>query len=160
MFKKILFTAFIALTFQLNAQTIINAGTIATDSTWTLAGSPYHVNGDITIDVGATLHIEAGTVIKFNDIDGSQYATPDLIVKGILDVQGTAANGVVFTSIHDDSFGGDSNGNGNATSPSPGQWGRILFQNSNNTFENCIVRYGGYIYSNSGYDSKGEVYLA
>ena len=137
--------------------TNIAGGIISTDSTWTLAGSPYHVNADLTIAAGATLHIEAGVVVKFNDVDGSNYYWTDLIVKGVLDVQATASNKVVFTSIHDDSHGGDSNGNGNATSPAPGQWGSIRYQNSANNLQYCLVRYGGYLYN--GYDSKGSIYL-
>ncbi len=41
-------------------------------------------------------------------------------------------------------YGGDTNGDGTATIPSPGIWRYIVLSNSNNIFEYTIVRYGGY----------------
>ncbi|MBK8468239.1 MAG: right-handed parallel beta-helix repeat-containing protein [Actinomycetales bacterium] len=49
-----------------------------------------------------------------------------LTVLGTLVAQGTAAAPAVFTSIADDSAGGDTNGDGTASSPS--RWGGIAFQ--------------------------------
>ena len=121
------------------AYTNIAGGTISTDSTWTLAGSPYHVNGDLTISSSGSLHIQAGVVVKFN---GSSV---DINVNGMLDVQGSSNNRVVFTSIHDDTYGGDSNGNGQATLPGRGNWGYIGLNNSDGSkLEHCLIRYGGY----------------
>ncbi len=78
-------------------------------------------------------------MVKFQTgVNGTLY------VNGILDLQGTAANPVVFTSDRDDSYGGDTNGDGTATIPSPGIWRYIVLSNSNNIFEYTIVRYGGY----------------
>ena len=78
----------------------------------------------------------AKVVIKFN-------INRNLIVNGILDVQGTVSDSVVFTSIYDDNYGGDTNGDAWATTPAPGQWGGIRFYNSNNTLDYCLLRYGG-----------------
>jgi hypothetical protein len=75
-------------------------------------------------------------------------------VNGTLDVQGTASNPVVFTSGRDDQYGGDSNGDGNGTLPAAGNWGYIKFtsqSNVTNTFDYCIVKYGGYSYDNVYY---------
>lgn len=53
------------------------------------------------------------------------YRTSDLYVIGTLEVEGTASNRVVFTSIKDDTYGGDTNGDDDATSPAPGDWDSI-----------------------------------
>lgn len=83
----------------------------------------------------ASLAIEAGTVVKFN---------PDahLRAEGILDVQKTADNRVVFTSYRDDSYGGDTNGDG-PSSGVKGDWYHLNLQNSAITFTHSIVRYAG-----------------
>lgn len=47
-------------------QTFINSGPV--NGTWTLAGSPYYIQGDINILSDSTLIIEAGVVIKFANV--------------------------------------------------------------------------------------------
>jgi uncharacterized cupin superfamily protein len=43
---------------------VIPGGTIA-NATWTPAGNPYIVQGDVTILNGGTLTIQAGTIVQF-----------------------------------------------------------------------------------------------
>ena len=116
------------------------SGAITADTTWTAANSPYIVTGDVTVNAGVRLIIEPGVVVKFN-------ATRSLIINGILDAQGVADNRIVFTSIKDDSVGGDSNGDGAASWPAPGNWGRIAFNDSSvdtlTKLRFVEVRYGG-----------------
>ncbi|MEW6621203.1 MAG: hypothetical protein AB1422_18040 [bacterium] len=53
---------------EVAAQTTITTTTIATDTTWTLTGSPYIVTGDVYVKgaVAPCLIIEPGVVVKFN----------------------------------------------------------------------------------------------
>ena len=116
------------------------SGTISSDTTWSLANSPYLVTGDVTVNPGVRLTIEPGVVVKF-------HAAKNLTVNGILNAIGAPDSRIVFTSIKDDSVGGDSNGDGSATWPRPGDWGRILFGSlsvdSQTFLSQSVLRFGG-----------------
>ena len=84
-------------------------GNITTNTTWTLNNSPYVVQSDIYIS--ATLTIEPGVVVKLNP-------QTKITVSGKLNANGTEAEKIHFTSIKDDSVGGDTNNDGNTTTPS------------------------------------------
>lgn len=82
------------------ASTIIPGGSITGSETWTPAGSPYIVQGDLTVTTAGSLTIQAGTVVQFAATD-SQAAGIDpfhieLSVAGSLAINGTAANPVVL----------------------------------------------------------------
>ena len=59
--------------------------------TWTLTGSPYRVEGDITVPAGASLTIEPGVTVDF--IYGYK-----LTVNGTLQANGTESDPILFTS--------------------------------------------------------------
>ena len=126
-------------------------GSIASNTTWTLAGSPYIVTCSVTVASGVTVVVEAGVVIKFQ-YQASVYDKRILIVNGILDLQSTAANPIVFTSDRDDTIGGDTNGDGSASQPAKGDWGYIKLTNSATIFHDAAVRYGGTHYAGSYYN--------
>ena len=88
--KKYLFmvTAALVLTIQTKSQTIINAGPVS--GTWTAAGSPYHIMGDINIPTGNNLVIEPGVAVKFfNEVSFKIY--------GNLKAIGSQSNQILFT---------------------------------------------------------------
>ena len=58
-----LLVCFIFLKFESSAQTTVPAGNVS--GTWNLAGSPYLIQGDITIPNGSTLTINPGVTINF-----------------------------------------------------------------------------------------------
>ena len=99
-----------------------------------------HTSGSFSVDEGYTLTIEPGAIVKFRS---SQHA---LDVLGTLIANGTPTDKIVFTSIKDDSYGGDTNNDGDKTSPAPGNWDNIGFYagSGNSILNNCIVKYGGY----------------
>ncbi len=113
-------------------------GDITSDTRWTAGASPYVLTCDITIHPGATLTIEHGVVVKFQAISS-------IVVNGTLDVQGTQALPVIITSLLDDSAGGDTNGDGSATSPAPGNWNSIIVASTGTVdMTHAAVRYGGF----------------
>ncbi len=114
-------------------------GSIAVDTTWTPAESPYVLTCDVTINSGVTLDILPGTIIKFNS------SSRRLIVNGNLHALGSSSARIYFTSYKDDSIGGDSNGDGDSTSPAPGDWNTILINDTGTaSFNYSDIRYGGY----------------
>jgi RHS repeat-associated protein len=91
-------------------------GALAQDTTWT-NDNVYLITGDVTVPLGVTLTINAGTVIQFqaNSDDtsgGNETALSELIItNGSLVAQGTASAPILLTS-------------GTAT-PAAGDWGGI-----------------------------------
>jgi len=104
------------------------SGAITTDTTWGLtspaADGIYWVTGAVTVSNGAILTIEPGVIVKFDAFAGIYLGQGS---SGTLSAVGTAPSPILLTSILDDSIGGDTNGDGNATSPGPGDWMQIRF---------------------------------
>jgi hypothetical protein len=108
---------------------------------WSNTDVVYGLTGHTTIASGVTLVIDPGVMIKFGE-------NKLLGVGGVLKVKGTITNPVYITSLKDDTVGGDTNGDGNATAPDRGDWGHIAFLDtsvdSENLIEHAVIRYGGY----------------
>ncbi len=113
---------------------------------------------DYNFYVEASLTIEAGTIIKFDNDEG-----PDMIVGdgGTIIAKGTSDKPIVFTSIKDDEHGGDHNGDDTATSPNKADWGHIELNDHNGSiFQYCHFYYGGsssYKNTLSAYGANNEI---
>lgn len=114
-------------------------GNLTVDTVWGPAGSPYVVD-QLTVTAGTSLTVLPGTVVKFKNQASYLNALGQLLVLG------TPADRAVFTSLKDDSVGGDTNGDGSATSPGRGDWTRIgiLSNSAPSLIDHADIRFGGY----------------
>ena len=106
------------------------SGMINVDTVWTKSNSPYSLTSPVIVGYGATLTIEAGTVIQFNGYN--------LQVNGILNARGSSTDNTIFTS----SSGGAVVFSGSSTSYSEQTQTGCIIENSQLT--------GVYIYVSSG----------
>ncbi len=122
-------------------------GTISTDTVWDVAGSPYIVTSNITVqgtdgaDSITTLTIDPGVEVRFNQNTkltvGANSGAP-----GALVAQGTVESPILFTS--------------NQATPASGDWYGITFHNTSDDatsiLEYCTIDY-------AGYGSLGALYI-
>lgn len=71
------------------AESIVTA--VEQDTTWTAAGGPYVLQGEVDVAPGATLTIEPGTRVE-------ALAGSSLSVRGVLLARGTRSDRITFTS--------------------------------------------------------------
>lgn len=113
-----------------------------TISRWSNVGNPYVVQNDISLNDMATLTIDPGVVIKF--------WRSRLYVSGVLLAQGSAEQPLIFTSLADDTVGGDTDNNGDAALPSPSDWNGLYFYNTTNS-NKSVLRDAEVRYTQSAY---------
>ncbi len=90
--------ATITANFVPAAETAIG-GTLASNTTFTLAGSPYVLTSDLIVPAGITLTVEAGVTIQMP-------TQRHLRVQGVLNVNGTAAQKVNIIGRNGERWGG------------------------------------------------------
>ena len=113
--KKQLLSIYFILALSLFSFSQTNvSGNISSNTTWTVANSPYTVTGNILVQSGVTLTIEPGVTIQFNS---GLY----LKVNGALIAEGTKSNNIYFTS--------------NLSSKGQGDWDKIWLETTSATFD-------------------------
>ncbi len=101
----------------------------------------YVWDGNVTIATGHTLTIPPRTVIKF-DLSTLLTINGRLLASGTV-LPADAPEPIVFTSLRDDSWWGDTNGDGASTAPAPGDWGSVVLNGiANSTVAGAIFHYG------------------
>lgn len=121
--QKILFAViFITAISYADAQTNVNGG-IYTNTTWTLANSPYIVTDTVVVFPGYTLTIEPGVVVKFDNNKRLEIRQAKLIAAG------TSTDSIAFTS--------------NSVNPTPGDYSGIYLNGGaiTSVFDYCSINY-------------------
>jgi parallel beta-helix repeat protein len=122
----------------------IRGGDMGVIGSWSNTGVVYVVTRSFSVNNNATLTIDPGVIVKFVE-------NGHINIKGSFLSLGTASQPVILTSFKDDASGGDTNGDGNSSSPAPGDWTMIRFYDESND-ANCAIdhtriqyagRYGG-----------------
>ncbi len=112
-----------ALVLHADGGTIVPGGTISTNTTWTTAGSPYIVQGGLTINAGVTLTVQPDVAMRF--VSGA-----GLNVNGTLIADGTTSQPITFTS--------------SMTTPQRGDWqGVTINAGGRARLSYCDIGYGG-----------------
>ena len=130
--------------------TTTTSGTITQSETW-YAGV-YHVTGDLTVASGATLTLMPGVILKFDP--GCQLTVNS---GATLNAKGNNVQPIVFTSVKDDSYGGDTNEDENETEAAAGDWTAIRINGGTALIDYAKILYGGSDPNNS---SDGAIYVA
>jgi parallel beta helix pectate lyase-like protein len=116
------------------ARAAVLPATITENTVLTSEGGPY-TGASVMVAEGVALKVQPGTIIKLSGA---------LTVNGRLEIDGTDFTPVVLTSIKDDSYGGDTNGDGTATIPKAGDWRGIVLNPSGEGFiKNAKIKYSG-----------------
>ncbi len=123
------------------ADTVLPGGTVV-NQTWTRAGSPYIVQGDLVVPAGAYLHIQAGVVVRFESSDnlgsGLNANLVELTVNGELAVEGTETDPVIFEP---------------RSGTSPGSWYGLVITNSASS---ASIRYAEIRYAERGLTNQSD----
>ncbi len=100
-----------------------HSGPLVVSQTWCLADSPHILNGDVTVNAGVVLTIEAGVTVKAGD-------NIELKMLGRLEAIGTVTQPITLTSV---------------TDSGPWQWAGLLFDGASagGDLEHVTVRYSG-----------------
>jgi hypothetical protein len=129
--KSIIISSALALTAGAAVAVDVERANITRDTTWKRSDGPVYIHGDVSIDNGATLTIQAGVDVRFYVVQGTggYEDGAELVVKdGALVAEGQPGMPVRFTSANSVKKMGD--------------WGAIVVVASSQIIlENAIIEY-------------------
>lgn len=106
---------------------------------WGYTSIPYHLPSGLTVSALGRLQIASNNIIK---------VASRINVDGKFIAQAAMGESIFFTSIKDDNWGGDSNGDANITSPARNDWQGIDFRinsiDSASLLKRCQIRFANY----------------
>ena len=117
---------------------VISGGRVEKDQVWVRLGDGNEqlvrvLAGAVTVMENATLRIESGVIVKANQ-DGK------LVINGGLQVLGDSGQPVIFTSLHNDRAGGDTNQK--LQEAAAGDWpGLEISATADVSFANGVIQY-------------------
>jgi hypothetical protein len=144
-FKSVLLLAAVFMLFNSSKATNVSGG-IYTNTTWTLAGSPYIVTSNIVVFPGVILTIQPGVVVKFDNNTQIEIREAKLLAVG------NATDSITFTS--------------NAGSPTPGIYRGVYILGDTiggSSFHYCSFTYADtaiYVTSASSLDIQNSYFGA
>ncbi len=120
-----------------NANIVNVSGAISSDATWT-SDNIYVLNQKVVVTNGATLTIQAGTIIKGKPGQGSLASALIIARDGKINAVGTPTQPIIFTSESDNIAIGQTAGT-NLTVNNRGLWGGlIILGNAPGSFSNDV----------------------
>lgn len=132
-----LFIFLICLNFA-SADTVV-LGEITTDTLWSPLGGVYVIESGFSVASGTTLTIEPGTIIKSKTTNINSNPS----IYGRIIARGNAELPIYFTSLNNDSLGGDTNLDGPSVG-APGEWQGLYFHpGSEGVFEYVDLSFAG-----------------
>jgi parallel beta-helix repeat protein len=109
------------------------------NATWSQLSMPYVLNQSyFTVAAGVRLTLAPGVVFKLQRYYYGAYGYVQM--DGTLVAQGTPTQKIVFTSLKDDSIGGDTNGDGTSAA-AMNDWNYLLLGGTGSVLSNVVMRY-------------------
>lgn len=129
---------------------VVSLSGMTQGQTWTNDnGIPYIIETSDGLPSGISLIIRPGVVVKVKQVVPGLDPVGN---NGSIHIQGGASSPVYVTSIKDDSVGGDTNNDGSATSPAPGDWdGLRNMGNGSMVLDNAVISYGTHALNGSNF---------